>query len=230
MNIESDCFFKVLIADQQLDYRSAVITDPVPTGRQIVETAGRSDPDQFIVLRQLPSGDLEELRLSEEIDLREPGAEKFIVVRSDRSFRFLLEGERQEWPAALINGLTLKRLGGKSADEFEVFLERTEAADRKVEDDELVDLSEAGVESVYFRRHSREVVIEVNENAVRIRAGEHTGREIKETAIAQGVKINIDFVLSLHEGSGGTRIIGDVDPVRVHRGQRYTAVADDDVS
>lgn len=221
---------RIQIADQRLDFQQIVLSDPVPTGREIISAAGHRDVDKFIVLQQLPSGDLEELRLNEHTDLRKSGIEKFIVVRSDRSFRLVLDSERQEWPAELINGLTLKRLGGKKFDEVSVFLEGTEEADREVEDEEFVDLAQPGVERFYFRALEREVVISVNDKPVRISRGVHTGKEIKEAAIAQGLRINLDFVLSLHENSGGARIIGNQDKVRVKNGQRYTAVADDDVS
>jgi len=221
---------RIQIADQRLNFEHARLADPVPTGREIIAAAGHRHPEEFIVLQLLPAGDLEELRLNEHTDLRERGIEKFIVVRSDRSFRFLLESERQEWPAALINGLTIKRLGGRGADAVTVFLERADEADREIEDEEFVDLAQPGVERFSLRPREQVVQIEVNEKPVRMLRGVHTGRDIKEAAIAQGVRINLDFVLSLHEAGGGTRIIGNDDPVKVRRGQRYTAVADDDVS
>lgn len=221
---------RILIADQRLDFQPAAVADPVPTGREIIAAASHRDPEQFIVLQQLPAGDLEELRLNEHTDLRTRGVEKFIVVRGDRSFRLVMESERQEWPVALINAPTLKRLGGKEFDEVAVFLERTDKADLELEDDEFVDLAQPGVERFYFRPREQVLLIEVNDKPVRILRGVHSGLQIKGAAIAQGVRISLDFVLSLHEAGGATRIIGNDDVVRVRHGQRYTAVADDDVS
>lgn len=222
--------YRIQIADAQLEYRSVVIGDPVPTGREIIAAAGYREPEQFIVLQFLPTGDLEELRLNEHTDLREHGIEKFIVIRSDRSYRFTLESERQEWPASLINGQTLKRLGQKDPRQFAVLIERTDEADEEIDNDQFVDLAEPGVEQFYFRPSEQNVEIEVNEKKVRIARGDHTGLEIKQAAIAQGVRIGVDFVLTLHKPAGETQIIGDQDVVKVRRGQRYTAVADDDKS
>lgn len=74
------------------------------------------------------------------------------------------------------------------------------------------------------------VEITVNERAVNVQRGEQSGLQIKEAAIAQGVQIELDFVLTRHTAGGKTRIIGNQDFVTVHRGERFTAVADDDKS
>lgn len=222
--------YQILFADERLEYRSATIDDPIVTGRQLITASGNEPVDEFVILQVLPTGDLEELRLNESTDLRRPGSERFIVVKSDRTFRLVIGDERQEWPAPLINGRTLKRIGQKEVQDYSVFLERQDEADQEIDDDQFIDLAAAGVEHFYFRPIERIVEIFVNEKSVRITRGEHIGLEIKEAAIAQGVRIELDFVLSLHKAGGQTQIIGDQDPVNVHRGQRYTAVADDDKS
>lgn len=222
--------YRVQFADAQLEYRAGFIEDPVVTGRQLIAESGNEPADEFIVLQVLPSGDLEELRLNESTDLRERGVERFIIIKSDRTFRFTIVDERQEWPASLINGLTLKRLGKKDPREFSVFLERRDEADQEIDDDQIVDLAVQGVERFYFRPIEQTVEILVNTKSVRIMRGEHTGLQIKEAAIAQGVRIKLDFVLTLHKAGGQTQIIGDQDRVKAHRGQRFTAVADDDKS
>jgi hypothetical protein len=72
--------------------------------------------------------------------------------------------------------------------------------------------------------------ISVNEEPVRILGPKATGRQIKEAAIAQGVKIDLGFVLSEEIGHRRTRIVGDNDEVTVHNGSRFVAVAPDDNS
>lgn len=74
------------------------------------------------------------------------------------------------------------------------------------------------------------ITILVNEKPVTIDDRSQTGTTIKQAAIAQGVQIQPDFVLSIERGGGKTELIGDDQPVRVHKGERFLAVPNDDNS
>jgi hypothetical protein len=222
--------FDVKVAGTDLKFRDLNIDDRKPNGHQLVAAAGYHPVENYGILQWLPSGDLEPLRLNETVDLRPDGAERFIIAQTDRAFFFELEGERQEWLVAFINGITLKRLAGKGHEDFVVVLERENVPDEEVEDDEMVDLSGSGVEKFHLRRLEKQVEIVVNDKPVHIERGERTGLEIKQAAIAQGVNIQLDFILSLEKRRGETQIIGDRDLVKVKKGQHYVAIADDDNS
>ena len=107
---------EVSIAGADLMFRSVVFSDPVPTGRQVIQGFVTDDPDKFIVLQWLTNGVLEELRLDEKVDLRAPGVERFIVVRSDRIFVFEIDGKRREWAISVVTGATLKKLAEAGSD------------------------------------------------------------------------------------------------------------------
>lgn len=220
----------VEIAGADLVFGRHVLRDPMPSGAQIIAAAGHRNATNFIALQWLPDGALEELRLEELTDIVERGIERFIVVESDRSFRLEVEGLRLEWPCAPISGATVKALAGRSDDALVVVLERENVPDREIDDDEIVDLSAAGVEVFKLRSRPLQIEISVNEKPVTIRRGVRTGLEIKQAAIDDGVAIQLDFILSLETGPGQTRIIGDNDRVRVRPGQRFLAIADDDNS
>lgn len=74
------------------------------------------------------------------------------------------------------------------------------------------------------------VEITVNERRVVLPDNETTGLGIKKAAIAQGVPIKIDFILQQELPQGGSRVIGDNDPVKVHPRDRFTAIDRDDNS
>jgi hypothetical protein len=75
------------------------------------------------------------------------------------------------------------------------------------------------------------VTITVNEDPVKVAGPKATGRQIKEAAIAQGVKIDLGFILSVEKGGPGqTQVVGDNDEVTVHKESRFVAVAPDDNS
>jgi hypothetical protein len=74
------------------------------------------------------------------------------------------------------------------------------------------------------------VTIHVNERPVRVPEHLVTGLEIKESAIAQGLAIELDFVLVEELGGGRTKVIGDSDPVHVDPASRFLANDGDDNS
>ncbi len=74
------------------------------------------------------------------------------------------------------------------------------------------------------------VVIHVNNQPVSIDGPRVTGLQIKEAAIAQGVAIGLDFVLSALRPNGRPEIVGNEDIVTVNRNSRFTATDDDDDS
>jgi multiubiquitin len=74
------------------------------------------------------------------------------------------------------------------------------------------------------------VTITVNEKPVEIEGPRVTGLEIKQAAIAQGVKIELSFVLSEELPNRKTRIVGDTDVVTLTKHSRFVAVAPDDNS
>src|SRR5687768_12784566 len=108
--------FKLQIAGPDLAFRPFQTDDPKPTGRDLVELAQLHPIEAYVVLQLLPSGDLEDLRPNETVDLRSSGVERFVIAHSDRTFRLVLVDKTLEWPASPINGITLKRLGNQKVD------------------------------------------------------------------------------------------------------------------
>lgn len=74
------------------------------------------------------------------------------------------------------------------------------------------------------------VEIQVNGSAVSIEGPRVTGLQIKEAAIAQGVAIQLTFVLSEELQNGRLKIVGDADVVTVTPQSKFVAVANDDNS
>jgi hypothetical protein len=86
------------------------------------------------------------------------------------------------------------------------------------------------VQSEGEKRRAHPVEIRVNRKPVVVSQHEVTGLQIKEAAIAQGVKIQLSFQLSEELGHHQTRIVGDAETVHVHEGSRFLAVHGDDNS
>lgn len=85
------------------------------------------------------------------------------------------------------------------------------------------------VEEVEAERHHL-VEITVNKKHVEVEGPTATGLQVKEAAIAQGVDIEITFLLSEKLADHKTKKIGDDEVVHLHKGEEFVAVADDDNS
>ncbi len=74
------------------------------------------------------------------------------------------------------------------------------------------------------------VTVSVNGKTVTFQQHRVTGLEIKQTAIAQGVSIQLDFALFKVNPGGHLKQIGDNEEVSLHKDEEFRAVAPDDNS
>lgn len=141
----NDPRFTVLIADEGLTFEKHVFDDPKVLGRQLIEAVGGSPVDEHLAIAILRNGDFEDIRLDESYDLRGRGAEKVLVARSDRSFRFKIDDADLEWPRACISGFVLRKLADLPQN-YNLWQEIPGQHDRKIADTDIVDLGAPGVE------------------------------------------------------------------------------------
>jgi hypothetical protein len=137
--------YRVLYAEANLDFRPLVLDDPVPLGRQILESASARPLADYALQAILANGDFEDVRLDEPFDLRSKGAERFVAFRTDRLFRFTLDGRQIVWGLPAVPEPVLRKLAGIGPDQA-VFLEVRGGTDRQIADGETVDLAAPGVE------------------------------------------------------------------------------------
>ena len=141
--------YKVLVGDNDLNFSDAIIDDPTPTGRQVIEGAGFRKAEEHLVFQVLRNGELEELRLEETTDLRRGQVERFLVFPSAESFRFDIDGKRLEWGHKVISGRVLKKLAGMDPTKFAVWQVIPGKDDILVGDTDLICLAEAGLEHFF---------------------------------------------------------------------------------
>ncbi len=138
--------FRVAVAAASFDFRDLEISDPVPTGRQLLEAGGFRPVEEHLLFQLLESGALEERRLDETAGLRRDGVERFIAFRSDRSFRFEADDRRFEWGADRVTGHLIKLLAGVDPKSSGVWLERRDEPDLFVGDEDAITLTAEGLE------------------------------------------------------------------------------------
>lgn len=137
--------YRIRFGLEGLTFRNINVPDPVPTGRQILDSAGLDRRADYLLFALLDSGDFEDIRLDETVDLRGKGAERFIAFKSDRDFKFKLNDRQMAWGHAELPASVLYTLADPSAEEA-VFLEVRGGEDRLVEPEERIKLDEPGIE------------------------------------------------------------------------------------
>lgn len=161
------------------DFREQIIDDPVPTARQILAAGGYAPVTEHLLFQLKNNADLIELQLDQTTDLRSLGGKRFIVFKSDRSYRFELNEKRIEWGASRISGKVLKDLSSLDAHKYDVFEDRHNETDRKIENDEFADLTSAGVERFYSLEKAHGVQVKIDNNSRSIKAGAYVVSHLK---------------------------------------------------
>src|SRR5690349_8795222 len=98
---------------------------------------GHLSSGNVIVLQQLKTGALEEIRGEELVDLGGAGIERFFAMEGDATYRLIVDGLKLEWPRAKIGAATLRKLVGKD-EGFDVVQELEDKPDHILDDDDLI--------------------------------------------------------------------------------------------
>lgn len=185
--------YRFLLAQGDLNFKSRVVSDPVPLGRQLLEAAALDPRDGYSLFAILPSGDFEDVRLNEPFDLRERGAERFIVFQTDRDFKLTLNDDELRWGKPAISGTILYGLA-KPGEGEGVFLEVPGGEDRLVEHGDLIDLTEPGIERFITARLTFEIV--VNSRPRTVNARTVTFEQIVQLAFPGQHELNVVFSMT----------------------------------
>ncbi|MBP2490930.1 hypothetical protein JOH50_006726 [Rhizobium leguminosarum] len=135
--------------DIKIDGNAFTFNDPIVTGAQVLQKAKLFPTDEYLLFQELDDGQLEEIRPDESVDLRHDGREQFITFKSDRSFRFVLDGRKFEWGLPFITGLQMKRLAGVDPNSYGVWLSQRVGDDKLIGNKEKVDLQGDGTERFF---------------------------------------------------------------------------------
>ncbi len=141
--------YSIQVADAQLNFRNIDLHDGIVTGRQLLEAYGARPAEEHQVIALLPDGSTETMRLDEDFDLRGRGVERFVVFKSDRSFRFFVDRREKEWGEAKISGSIIKFLAGVDAALFDLYQEVRGGEDPIIGNEDCVDLGANGSEQFF---------------------------------------------------------------------------------
>jgi hypothetical protein len=69
----------------QIDKTEYKLTNPTPTGRDLLILAGKNPPDKFAIYLKVKGGQPQRVELNQQVDLRDPGVEKFVTLPLDQT-------------------------------------------------------------------------------------------------------------------------------------------------
>lgn len=69
----------------QIDKAHLVTDNPTPTGRFLLNLAGKTPPEQYAIYQKIQGGQPKRIGLDAEVDLREPGVERFVTLPLDQT-------------------------------------------------------------------------------------------------------------------------------------------------
>lgn len=181
------------------------LTDPTPTGEQILKAAGLRPAPEFVLLWWPPAGPTREMALDEVICAAHLGmALDFLAIQADGVFYFMLDDERYAW-AGPLTGADIRRVG-RVPDNRDVLLERTDQPDAEVGCGDLVPLEPAGVERLRTRMKVWKLDVH----------GEMTEWDrpnvlVREALVAAGKDVSRPYIIVFKTKSGDRQV--DLDDV-----------------
>lgn len=152
--------FETEIGDENFNFARITFDDRKVVGAQIAEAVGAHPLQDFVILQQLKTFELETLRPTEVADLTTPS--RFFVIKGDGTDRFVVDGLSLEWPREVVTGFTVKRLVGKDDDDIELVFERENEPDKVLDDEDEVRIGAGGVERFKTRPAHVHLTIIVN--------------------------------------------------------------------
>jgi hypothetical protein len=142
--------YRILVGDALLNFQPVTVAETIPTGRGLLGVAALQPVEEYALFAVMSDGLLEEIRLEESIDLR-TGVERFLAFKSDRIFRFLLNGREYHWGGDFISGATVLKLAKVGAESHCLWLKAADGSERAIGPKQLVDLGQPGVEAFATR-------------------------------------------------------------------------------
>lgn len=186
-------------------------SDAKTSGAHILDRADLRPISEHVLI-QLMGNSSRSISLDETVDLRTPGTEAFRAFRSDRIFRFTLNGHGFEWGEDKISEPELRVIGRVREDEVLV-LER-EGGDVDLKSADVIDLANGGTEHVHTEK--RRITVFFENEPREIPRGVYTTTQLKDLfGVQEG------YVLEIINEEGQLMPLNPGAKLRVKAGMRF---------
>lgn len=187
------------------------IADATPSGRLVLDKAELKPADDYILI-QLLGHSSRSIELDETVDLRAPGAEVFRAFKSDRIFRYTLNGHGFDWGAPTINETELRAIGQVRDDE--VIVPERDGQETDLKPGDILDLADPGTEHLHSEK--RLITVFFENNPREIKRGVYTTEELmKIFGVQQG------YILEVINHEGNLTPLKPGEKLKVKEGMRF---------
>jgi hypothetical protein len=196
-----------------IDRRQVDFAQPEPESRQMLSAAGCHPADDFVLI-WLEKHGTRSIGLDERVDLRAPHEKAFRTFKSDRIFRFTIDGRGFEWGVAAVPEPELREIAHLSEDE--VFVLKRDGKDVVLGPDDTFDLGKPDTEHLLTQKRSVRVFLDDKPEPKIIPVGVYTTEQlIKELGVPAGYLLN---VVNEH---GELELLKPGRHLRVHDGMKF---------
>jgi hypothetical protein len=186
-------------------------SDATPPGERILDKAGLKPPGDYVLI-QIMAHSSRSVGLDETVDLTAQGTEVFRAFKSDRIFRFTLNGHGYEWGIAKIAEPELRLIGHIRDDEI-VVLDR-DGHDLDLGPGDVVDLGGAGTEHLHTEK--RLITVYFENDPREIPRGTYTTEQLKQMFGVQD-----GYILEVINEEGHLTPLKPGQKVKVKDGMRF---------
>ena len=143
---EWDKNVKVEVGDGSLEFRTIWLDDLFPTAQQLVKKAGLGPVEDFLVFLVAPDRSLIEIGLDKTVDITKNLEPRFLIFRTARTWRVLIDDGWFLWGEATISGKAVKWLADVVPETHAVWLQQQGQPDKLIGDNQLVNLIDSRLE------------------------------------------------------------------------------------
>ena len=194
----------VNIARTDLVFRTLFFGGGSPTGREILAAAEIGPIEEVVLVQWLPSGEFEEIRPCEKIQLTEGERPYLIYGQSDRLYRLSLNGQCVLWPEAAISEVQLRRIGHIADGDKLVFC-RKDGDECMLEAGGAIGLAAGGSEAVYSVPSAIEAVWKLSVQGVAIE-NDTPKISVREALLKAGFDPDKDWIIVLKDADGRVQL------------------------
>ena len=213
--------FTTRISNELFEEREVQFQDRKVTGAQLAEGVGAYPSEEWVILRQLETFELEAIRPTELVDLAD--GPLVFVIKGSQTFRFTVDGRSLEWPLEDLTGLEIKTLVGKEDDDIDLILEREDQPDKVVDDDDTVRIGKEGLERFKIRPAKGALIISVDGEPFEAPRRIMTPNQIIVEA-AQKDPSTHHLARITKKGTVSYQGKGD-EPIRLRRGMKFQVIS-----
>lgn len=216
---ESGHGYTARVSDESFAVSEVRFDDRKVTGSQIAEAVRAHPVEEHVILQQLPTFELETIRPNELIDLGRPT--RVFVIKGSGTDKFYVNGLSLEWPIKSLTGRAIKFLVGVDEDD-ELLLERDDAPDKIIGDDDEVRIGKAGAERLKTRPPRGSITIVVDGEPYTAPRRIMTPNEIIREATSKDPVTHYLVQITKHERIS-YKDKGD-EPIRLKKGLKFQVI------